>query len=90
MPSSLKGYTLVTTAELSYLATIVHEELPVDIELVEVRGEDIDSVGGDLHIALADDGLRLDLVHMVLDHVGTKVLRALSYTLGPVHHTEQV
>ena len=61
VPTSLQSHALIATAGLSYLTAIIDEELAIDIHLVEVRREDIDSILGDLHVAITDDGLRLDL-----------------------------
>ena len=90
VPASLQSYALVSTARLSYFTAIVDEELAIDIHLVEVRRENIDTILGDLHIAITDDGLRLDLCHMILDDIGTKILRTLSETFGPVRHTDEI
>ena len=72
------------TAELGRLARVVDEELTVEVHLVKVGGEDIATICGDLDIALADDGLALDLVHVVVQPIGTQLLRGLDDALRPV------
>ena len=90
MPASLQSYALIATARLSYFTAIVDEELAIDIHLIKVRREDIDTILGNLHIAITDDSLRLDLCHVILNDVRTKVLRTLSETLSPVRHTDKI
>ena len=90
MPASLQSYALIATAGLGDFTAVVDKELTIDIHLVEVRGEDIDTILGDLHVAITDDGLRLDLRHVVLDDVRTKILRTLSDTLRPVRHSDEI
>ena len=90
MPASLQSHALIATAGLSYFTAIVDEELAINIHLVEVRREDIDTILGDLHVAITDDGLGLDLCHVVLDDIWTKILRTLSNTLRPVRHTDEI
>ena len=90
VPASLQSYALVSTAGLSYFTAVVDEELAIDVHLVEVRREDIDTILGNLHIAITDDSLRLDLCHVVLDDIWTKILRTLSNTLRPVRHTDKI
>ena len=90
VPASLQSYALVSTARLSYFTAIVDEELAINIHLIKVRREDIDTIFGNLHIAITDDSLRLDLCHVILNDVRTKVLRTLSETLSPVRHTDKI
>ena len=74
-------------AKLRYLVRIVDEELSIEIHLIEVGGEDVASILRDLDIALSDDGLALDLIHVIGYSVGTELLSRQGYTLYPVGHT---